>query len=111
MESLAMLRDACVVKSFKSFKDIQPGDYIVTFFDKTITDHGERVRVTMDDGYMYLPHRFNKLPQEVLDDLNKTPKIMIYGGKDPSARNRLIIDFKDTATYYTDMFTDSEIYG
>lgn len=85
------------------------GEYIVTHFERRITDHGERVRVSIDDYYMYLPSRFNSLTQEVLDDLNETPKIMVYGGKNPNAQNALILDFKDT-TYYSDIFPE-EIFA
>lgn len=108
MDALALLKDACMTKSFKSFKHLQPGEYIVTLFEKSKTDHGERVRITIDNYYMYLPDRFNKkLSQEYIDELNKTPKIMIYGGKDVNAQNRLILDFKDAA-YYSELFTNTE---
>lgn len=89
---------------------MQPGEYIVTWFEKCTTDLGERVRVTIDDYFLYLPGRFNDvLTQEIIDELNKAPKIMIYGGKDAAAQNRLILDFKD-ASYFSDMFTDTELF-
>lgn len=109
MDALSLLKEACLKKSFKSFNHLQPGEYIVSLFEKYETDHGERVRITIDDFYMYLPERFNKsLSQEVIDDLNKSPKIMVYGGKDVGAQNRLILDFKD-ASYFTEML-GSEIF-
>lgn len=59
---------------------------------------------------MYLPERFNTaLTQQAVDELNKNPKIMVYGGKDANAQNRLILDFKD-ASYYADLFPDGEIF-
>lgn len=110
MDALAVLKQACVKTTFKSFKNMQPGEYIVTSFEKCTTDHGERVRVTVEDYYLLLPGRFNTmLTQEIIDELNKSPKIMIYGGKDASARDRLILDFKD-ATYFSDMFAGAELF-
>lgn len=103
MDALSLLKEACLKKSFKSFKNVQPGEYIVSLFEKCETDHGERVRISIDDFYMYLPERFNKpLSHEKINELNKTPKIMVYGGKDGDAQNRLILDFKE-ASYFTEM--------
>lgn len=103
MDALSKLREACVKKTFKSFKDAQPGEYIVTQFSKADTGHGERVKIQIENYFMYLPKRFNEtLTQGVMDELNKSPKIMVYGGKDPNIQNRLILDFKDTA-YFTDV--------
>lgn len=110
MDALTLLRETCVKKQYKSFKNLNPGEYIVTLFEKFLTTHGERVRITVDNCYMYLPERFNKsLSQEQIDELNKSPKIMIYGGKDANEQNRLILDFKDAA-YYTELFADGEIF-
>lgn len=110
MDALSLLKEACVKKSFKSFKDMQPGEYIVTLFERCETNQGDRIRITIENFYMYLPERFSKsLPQEKLDELNTSPKIMIYGGKDVSAQNRLILDFKD-ATYFTDMLPEGEFF-
>ena len=109
MDSLSALKKACSPKFYKSFKHLQVGEYIVTNFEKKTTDHGERVRIAIDDFYMYLPERFNSLTQEMLDDLNKAPKIMVYGGKNPNQQNALILDFKE-ATYFTEMLTD-EMFG
>lgn len=110
MNALASLKAACTSTGFKSFKSIQPGEYIVTNFEKCKTDHGNRLRISIDNYYMYLPARFNdSLTQDDIDDLNKSPKIMVYGGKDANQQNRLILDFKD-ASYFTDMFPAEEFY-
>lgn len=110
MDALSMLNEACSKKSFKSFNDLLPGEYIVKHFEKHESKHGERVRIAIDDYYMYLPQRFNTtLSQGRLDELNKSPKIMVYGGKDISARDRLILDFKDVS-YFTELFNDNELF-
>lgn len=108
MDALSALREACQKKSFKSFNNLQPGEYIVTNFESSETNHGQRIRITIEDFYMYLPERFNKkLTEEVLEELNKSPKIMIFSGKDASLQNRLVLDFKD-ASYYSEMFTSAD---
>lgn len=104
MDALTVLKEACLRKTYKSFNLLQPGEYIVTLFEKYSSRHGDRIRITIEDTYMLLPERFNEaLTDQILLDLNKSPKIMIYGGKDLSNQNRLILDFKD-ASFYADMF-------
>lgn len=49
MDSLSSLKQACVTRFYKSFKNLQVGEYIVTHFEKKTTGHGERVRITIDD--------------------------------------------------------------
>lgn len=101
MDALNM---ACMKKTYKSFKDLLPGEYIVKNFCVVDTLHGKRVQIDLDNNYMLLPERFiNKLNAEKIDILNKTPKIMIYGGKDISDRDRLILEFRSDA-YFTDIF-------
>lgn len=108
MDALTILKDTCVKRLFKSFKNLAPGEYIVNSFEKCKTTHGDRIKINMDDSYMLLPERFNKsLSQKDINELNKAPKIMIFGGKDPETQNRLILDFKDAA-YYSDLFTQEE---
>lgn len=110
MDALSVLKETCLKKTFKSFKDLQPGEYIVTLFEKCETEKGERIRITIEDTYMYLPLRFYKaLTEEALIELNKTPKIMVYGGKDTTTLNRLILDFKD-ASYFAEMLADGDMF-
>lgn len=65
--------------------------------------------VDMGNAYMYLPERYTDLSEDKINTLNKTPKIMVYDGKDPADRDRLILDFRDTQTYFADLLTNSEI--
>lgn len=99
------LNTACEKKSYQSFKDLPIGEYIVNHFSICNTTYGDRVRIELVDTYMILPERFvTKLDQEKIDVLNRSPKIMVYGGKDSTSRERLILEFRDSS-YYADMFT------
>lgn len=96
--ALNTLKVACAPKQFASFKDLSPGDYIVNKFSIVTSAYGDRVRIDLHDSYMYLPERYLKtLTEKVIEELNKSPKIMTYGGKDANNRNRLILDFNEVA--------------
>lgn len=104
--ALNTLKAACVHKKFASFKDLSPGEYIVNKFSLVNTMFGERIRIDLHDTYMYLPEGFlKKLSTKLLDDLNRSPKIMVYQGKDAENHNALILDFNDVEYF------DSELLG
>lgn len=104
--ALAALNTACALKTYKSFKHLEKGEYIVDHFSIVNSTHGDRVRIDMADTYMLLPERFIKLLNvEKIDALNKSPKIMVFGGKDSSNRDRLILEFRSGA-YFSEMFTN-----
>lgn len=98
MDSLSALKNACThKKSYKSFKDIPHGEYVIHRFSLAKTVHGKKVRIDLDDTYMYLPERFaDALSESVIQELNLKPKIMVYEGKDAAQKDRLILDFKDS---------------
>lgn len=101
MDALNM---ACTKKTYQSFKNLQPGEYIVHQFSIVDTAHGKRVRIDLLESYMLLPERFiHQLGPEKISVLNKAQKIMVYGGKDSSDRDRLILGFRSDA-YYAEMF-------
>lgn len=103
--ALNTLKAACSHKKFASFKDLSPGEYIVKKFSIVNTMYGERVRIDLHDSYMYLPQSFLKtLTSEVIEDLNKSPKIMVYEGKDANNRNALILDFNDVSYFDGELF-------
>lgn len=105
-----VLKMLSVKKSFKSFKDLVPGEYIIEKFAFADTAHGTRVRIDIGETYMLLPQRYNDLTEEQIKLLNSTPKVMVYGGKDSSDRDRLILDFRDTQTYFAEAFNfDGEL--
>lgn len=98
------LQNACVNRKYQSFKDLAAGEYIVNFFSIVDTKHGTRIRVDMGEIYMLLPERFTKiLTAEKIPLLNQTSKIMVYGGKDSSNRDRLILDFREATSYIAEM--------
>lgn len=93
-------------KKFASFKDLLPGEYIVKQFSIVSTTYGDRVRIDLHDSYMFLPKSFLKtLTPEVITDLNKSPKMMVYEGKDADNRDALILDFNEVSYF------DSELLG
>lgn len=101
--ALTALQSACSKKTYQSFKDLEHGDYIVNHFTIIETTHGKRVRIDLDDKYMFLPERFVKSIGPHIDVLNKSPKVMVYSGKDSSDRDRLILNFRGSS-YFTDIF-------
>lgn len=105
-KAMDALNMACEKKLYQSFKNLAPGEYIVEKFSLMDTAHGERIRIDLAETYMLLPERFTKkLDEEDIDVLNKSPKIMVYGGKDSSNRDRLILKFRGDA-YFTEMFSN-----
>lgn len=104
-DALAQLKEVCRKMTYKSFKDLSPGEYIINNFSSVETAHGKRVRILLDNGstYMLLPSRFN-FDDTTIADLNSRPKIMIYGGKEGSSvQSRLILDFQNVE-YLTEEF-------
>lgn len=93
--ALDKLKAACAGKTYKSFNQLAVGEYVVHNFSSVNTAHGTRVRIVLDHHYMLLPERFNNiLDDNTLNELNSTPMIMVYGGKDLAHHNRLILDFQ-----------------
>lgn len=104
--ALNALKAACSHKKFASFKDLSPGEYIVNKFTIVNTAYGERIRIDLHDSYMYLPQCFLKtLTPELLEDVNKSPKLMVYEGKDGNNRNALVLDFNEVSYF------DGELLG
>lgn len=93
--ALDKLKFACVKVPFQSFKTLPQGEYIINHFSIEQTAHGKRVRVDMDDCFLFLPERFARVTTEAeINELNSSPKVMIYSGKDPEDQNRLVLDFQ-----------------
>lgn len=102
--ALEDLNTACVGKLYKSFKELPVGEYIVVKFHIVETAHGKRIRIDLAETYMLLPERFARaLTPEKINALNKSPKIMIFNGKDSSNRDRLMLEFRGDS-YFAEMF-------
>lgn len=101
-DALNTLKMLGVKKSYQSFKDLVPGEYIIEKFKRVETSHGGRVRIDIGTTYMLLPERYNDLSDDDIKLLNSTPKVMVYDGKDSDNLNRLILDFRDTQTYFAE---------
>lgn len=95
MEAIAALKSAFTPMNFKSFKHLPLGEYTVKSFNVVTTTYGSRVRIEIDDFYMYLPERAAlKLNDKLIALLNENTVIMSYMGKDPEVQNRLLLDFE-----------------
>lgn len=71
-----------VKKKYLSFNTLQPGEYMVKNFSVVDTQYGRRVRIELDDEYMFSPERFaDALPQVFIDDLNQSPKTWFIWGR------------------------------
>lgn len=101
------LKSACIKSSFKSFKDLAMGEYLINRFTFVDTNFGKRVRIDVDGFYMYLPERFSTLTEAEITTLNSSQKIMIYSGKDAKHQNRLLLDFQETEAYFADLLNTS----
>lgn len=94
MNSIKALKVECIGKSFQSFKSLPIGDYIVENFEKISTAHGDRIRVELQNEFVFLPERFLKvLTPEAIAELNASAVIMSFRGKDQNNQNRLLLDF------------------
>lgn len=102
MDAMDKLKSACkktsIKKTYKSFKDINIGEYNINRFAVVDCQFGKRIRIDLDEFFMYLPERFVKfLTDADIDQLNEAvPKVMVYSGKDAENKDRLILDFKDS---------------
>lgn len=102
MSAMLVLKNACLKKPYKSFKDLAPGEYIIKQFSVVTSKYeGKRiVRIDMEESYMYLPERFaTSMTDAIIAELNASPKIMVFTGKDMNDRERLILDFHDVSYF------------
>lgn len=96
---LSTLKNACssdckTYKVYKNFDDLPIGEYKINRFALVETKYGQRIRVTLDECYIYLPTRLLKTinEQSQIDELNSVGCIMVYKGKD---KNSIQLDFKE----------------
>lgn len=92
MSGIANLKSSCVNKPIQSFQNLTIGEHFVLNFQRVKTQFGKKIKIELTDSVMFLPERF-QLSNEALENLNKSTVIMVYGGKDATNKNRLILDF------------------
>lgn len=92
------LRNACLeeikyTKVYKSFEELEQGEYEVLEFILADTKFGPKIQVLTDDFYVFLPSRFSQQinTREQIDDLNNGRCIMIFKGKSSKG---IHLDFK-----------------
>lgn len=91
---ISILQSNSLNKPFKSFKDLAVGEYKVERFDLIKTTFGKRVRIKIEDSYMFLPERYTEeMSEETIDELNGASVTMIYSGKDGNNKSRLMLEF------------------
>lgn len=96
MSAMNALQTACSKREYKSFENLPVGEYIVRSFTMWGTEFGPRIRIDIDETYMFLPKRFSDaLTEAQVTELNKSTKIMSYFGKDVNENGRLLLDFKE----------------
>lgn len=94
MAAITILKNAGTSKPFKSFKDLEIGEYAIEKFDLVPTTYGIRIRIQLQDSFLFLPQRYAEaIGDQSINDLNLSSVIMTYSGKDPKNQNRLILDF------------------
>lgn len=81
--------------AYRNFDNIEIGVYKVLGFSFVITRYGQQVVVTTPEFKCFLPDRFSKYIRtvEALAELNATPCVMRFSGKDATRRNRVMVDF------------------
>lgn len=104
MSAFDLLKNACEPKTYKSFDELVPGQYVVHNFKLVNTKHGQRICILVENSYMYLPKRFSddiSSPSRI-DELNKCRYLMTYAGKDKSRQNRVMLKFIQVANVSTE---------
>lgn len=96
MSALELLKMAATPPQYINFDQLTIGEHLVNQIEIGNTKEGNRLRVSLaDNTFLFLPQRFmNQMTPETIKELNSHELLLVYGGKDPKCRNRLILDFK-----------------
>lgn len=97
MSAFNALKSACKGSiMYRNFDSIEIGVYKVLEFKFADTRYGRKIVVVTDEFMCFLPDRFSKsiMTQEAIDELNNTPCVMKYNGKDPKRKNLVKLDFE-----------------
>lgn len=93
LEALAALNNCS--KKYTNFTKLPIGEYPVRKFSFVETQQGDRIRADLDEYFVFLPKRyFDNVNQERCDVLNKYNYIMVFGGKENTKTERLILSFR-----------------
>lgn len=100
MSTFDKLKRACEGGDYMSFEKLTVGEYKVQKFELIGTQYGQRIRVTCEDFFVYLPSRFSLRigTQLQIDELNGKKYLMVYKGKDSNYNNRIMLDFEEIWT-------------
>lgn len=91
-------------KPYVKFDDLPVGDYFIQSFSYVQTKYGKTIRLDIGLNVVFLPQRFitrigEKNIQKTLDEMNKGQYWLLYGGKDLSEFNRLLLDIVSAEEY------------
>lgn len=105
MSALELLKLAATPQEYINFDQLTIGEHLVDKIEIGTTKDGKRLRVSLaDNTYLFLPERFMKqMTPEIVEELNSHELLLVYGGKDPKCRNRLILDFKLADSIFDDI--------
>lgn len=82
-------------KKYTNFGKLPIGEYPVEKFSFVSTQQGERIRVDLEDYFVFLPQRyFDNVCAERCAVLNKHNYIMVFGGKENTKAERIILSFR-----------------
>lgn len=88
MSAVTLLQESCSTKQFVSFKTLPVGAYKITKFTSSQTTYGRKIRAEFGSQYVFLPkNTADYLDDQKVEELNKTPLVMVYNGKS-STNNR-----------------------
>lgn len=103
---LSILKEsAATCSSYVRMGDLQPGKYVIDYFDVRETQYGKRLVIEIDQGIIFLPERMSKKisTESAIKKLNSERYDLVYEGKE---NNVLKFDFEKHAE--TDDDTDTE---
>lgn len=97
MSAFNALKTAAKASSaYRNFDNIAVGVYKVLKFEFVTSKYGKRVVVTTPEFKCFLPDRFSQSIQtdEAIAELNGSPCVMRFSGKDATRKDRVMVDFE-----------------
>lgn len=76
-------------REYTNFTQLPAGEYQIQKFAKVETPKGERLRVDLNEYYVFLPERYlNGINEEKLAELNNGKYVMVFKGKNTQKQDR-----------------------